>query len=70
MRFLVLLFLTCSCAPQRELKPSDTIFHDSDRNWLKVYAHELDQARKHNDHEAYHFFWPEYLKELDKKYNK
>ena len=70
MRFLVLLFLTCSCASQRELQPSDTVFDSNRRNWLEVYSYELNQARENNDYEAFRFFWPEYLKELDKTYNK
>ena len=35
-------------------------------NWAEVYKNELKIARENNDIESWMFFWPEYLKELDK----
>lgn len=67
MRIFPLLLLICSCNSKRELHPSDTSFDPNNRDWSQVYEHELNEALKNNDDEAYRFFWPEYLKELYKK---
>lgn len=39
------------------------------KNWQSIYKQELETAIQNDDDEAFRFFWPEYLKELNKKYN-
>ena len=63
LRFLPLFFLL-GCAVTHNPQPSDTKFKESDRNWVKVYEHELKVAIANDDREAWIFFWPEYLKAL------
>ena len=36
------------------------------KDWSKIYAKELKIAIDNEDHEAFMFFWPEYLKEKGK----
>ena len=66
MRGLWILFLFSSCAVQRGPVASDTELNPNNLNWAKIYAHELKVARENNDIDAILFFWPEYLKELEK----
>tara|TARA_A100001011_G_scaffold344144_1_gene378992 strand:+ start:213 stop:413 length:201 start_codon:yes stop_codon:yes gene_type:complete len=65
LRLLPLFFLL-GCVTTHKPQPSDTKFKDSDRNWVKVYEHELKVAIENDDIEAWMFFWPEYLKEISK----
>lgn len=37
-------------------------------NWLKIYEQELIIARENGDADAWRFFFPEYLKELNKQH--
>jgi len=45
------------------LKPSDTKFKESQRDWEYLYAKELDAAIKNEDIASFYFFWPYYLQE-------
>jgi hypothetical protein len=65
LRFLIFFFLF-GCATIHKPQPSDTKFKDTDRNWAKVYEHELKVAIENDDIHAWMFFWPEYLKEISK----
>ena len=67
MRLLAILFFFVGCSAQKQPQPSDTVFKPEKRNWLLVYELELEAALKNDDTEAFYFFWPEYLKELDKQ---
>ncbi len=67
MRILVLLYFLFGCTTPKLPQPSDTVFKPENRNWLLVYELELEAALKNNDTAAFYFFWPEYLKELDKQ---
>lgn len=69
MRVLWAVLLFSSCAIQRSPEPSDTIIDSDKRNWLKIYAAELRAARHNGDIDAWVFFWPEYLEELEKSKN-
>ena len=63
---LLLILLNAGCASNRGPHPHDTILLESQRNWLEIYGKELKVAIKNSDDDAFRFFWPEYLKELDK----
>tara|TARA_B100000902_G_scaffold399837_1_gene472901 strand:+ start:3043 stop:3243 length:201 start_codon:yes stop_codon:yes gene_type:complete len=65
LRFLPCFFLL-GCAITHNPQLLDTKFKDADRNWAKVYEHELKVALENDDVEAWMFFWPEYLKEVSK----
>ena len=67
MRLLTILFFFAGCSAQKQPQPSDTVFNPEDRNWVLVYKLELESALKNDDTAAFYFFWPEYLKELDKQ---
>jgi len=41
----------------------DTLFVESERNWVEVYRHELAVALENNDLEAMRFFFQELKKE-------
>jgi len=74
MRFLLISLLLAGCAGKKiHLKPQDTKFQESNKNWEYLYALELDSALKNEDQLAFHFFWPYYLQARDqnkcKKYN-
>ena len=61
MRESLLLFyiLLSGCSiSKNELKPK--------KDWSEIYAEELKIAVENEDHEAFMFFWPEYLKEKGK----
>jgi hypothetical protein len=36
-------------------------------DWEAVYEHELEVAKENEDLQAWMFFWPEYLKERERK---
>ena len=56
---VMLCFLLQSCnIARKSQKPKD---------WVKIYEHELEAARKNDDIDAWRFFWPEYLKERSKR---
>ncbi len=60
------MVLLAGCVATHGPKPSDTIFKEKDRDWLKIYEHELKVARENGDIDAWRFFFPEYIKELKK----
>ena len=68
MRFLFFLLILFGCQTKHNLKPSDTKFKESERNWEQLYARELHNALKNEDDAAFYFFWPYYLQE--RLYNK
>ena len=47
-------------------KPQDTLFVETDRNWVEVYRHELAVALENNDLESMRFFFQELKKEKDR----
>lgn len=55
--FLHIILVTSCSMPQKQ------------KNWQSIYKQELETAIQNDDDEAFRFFWPEYLKELNKKYN-
>jgi len=61
---IILLFVIISCSRKQELQPKDTLFLENNRNWSEVYELELKSALENEDHLAFYFFWPEYLKAL------
>tara|TARA_Y100000287_G_scaffold155802_1_gene132698 strand:+ start:378 stop:623 length:246 start_codon:yes stop_codon:yes gene_type:complete len=63
---LLLLFFVNGCAHKPSPKVSDTFFREDQRDWLEIYAEELRSALANGDNDAFYFFWPEYLKELEK----
>ena len=73
MRFLFFLLILFGCQTKHSLKPSDTQFKDSERNWEALYARELSNALINEDDVAFYFFWPLYIQERShnkcKKYN-
>jgi hypothetical protein len=69
VRIFWLLLLLSSCVSVRGPQPSETILNQDTRDWVKVYAQELEAARQNNDLDAWRFFWPEYLKEREKQRN-
>lgn len=64
MRLLLIVALLSGCSHTKNLKPSDTKFDESKRNWVQIYENELRVAKENDDYDAFRFFWPEYLKEL------
>lgn len=49
---------------------SGCVVHSPDSvktDWEAVYEHELEVAKKNEDLQAWMFFWPEYLKERERK---
>tara|TARA_B100000035_G_scaffold91129_1_gene76913 strand:- start:7327 stop:7602 length:276 start_codon:yes stop_codon:yes gene_type:complete len=64
--FLLLLF---GCSQKKELTPKDTLFLEKNRNWAMIYEKELQSALENEDHPAFYFFWPEYLKALEEQRN-
>lgn len=70
MRLFCFLLILSGCAHKHDPQIDDTKFDPQKRNWLKIYEHELLIAKENDDYEAWHFFWPEYLKEYDKQRHK
>jgi len=70
VRLLLIVFLLSGCSLKEAPKPSDTLFDPKKRDWLQIYAHEIKVAIENNDHDAFRFFWPEYVKELSSRKNK
>lgn len=70
MRLLLIVAFLSGCSHTKNLKPSDTKFDESKRNWAQIYEHELKVAKENEDYDAFRFFWPEYLKELYRLRNK
>lgn len=66
MRLLALLLFFSGCAHIHDPQPIDTIFKPQVKNWEKIYADELKAAIANEDDAAFYFFWPEYLKEIEK----
>ncbi len=60
---LFLLVLLGGCTHSLPPRTADTFLDPKDRDWLKVYRHELDIAVQNNDNEAYYFFLQEIVKE-------
>ena len=58
--FLLIIILCCGCSHTK--KP-----HKQEENWLKIYENELNVARENDDINAWIFFWPEYIKELQNR---
>ena len=52
------------CSTKSGPKPSDTNFDPKERNWLEVYAYEIQVAKENQDMEAWRFFYLEFIKEL------
>jgi hypothetical protein len=73
VRFLFLVVILFGCQTTHNLKPSDTEFKESERDWEALYARELKNALQNEDVPAFYFFWPLYLQERSrnkcKKYN-
>lgn len=70
MRLLLIVAFLSGCSHTKNLKPSDTKFDESKRNWLQIYEYELRVAKENEDYDAFRFFWPEYVKELYRLRNK
>ena len=70
MRLLLIVAFLSGCSHTKNLKPSDTKFDESKRNWVQIYEHELRVAKENEDYDAFRFFWPEYVKELYRSRNK
>ena len=64
MRGILLYLLFCGCATKDYSKKPLEIKEEKD--WVKIYEHELEVAKKNEDYEAWMFFWPEYLKERER----
>lgn len=62
----LLLILIAGCTHRNSPQPSDTLFKDSQRDWIYIYQNELRIALENKDTEAFYFFWQEYKKELNK----
>lgn len=59
MRGLIFCFIFSGC-----------VTHSPDpvkTDWEAVYEHELEVAKENEDLQAWMFFWPEYLKERERK---
>ena len=64
VRLLCVLLMLSGCVSTKpSVKPSDTKFKETKRNWEYLYAKELDAALENEDAVAYYFFWPYYLQE-------
>lgn len=64
VRLLCVLLILSGCVSTKpSVKPSDTKFNESQRDWEYLYAKELDAALENEDVISYHFFWPYYLQE-------
>ena len=64
VRLLCVLLMLSGCVSNKpSLKPSDTKFKESQRDWEYLYAKELDAAIKNEDIASFYFFWPYYLQE-------
>ena len=57
------LVLLGGCAHVLPPQPADTNLIPEERDWLKVYQHELRVASENEDNEAYYFFLQEIVKE-------
>lgn len=64
---IIFLFLVTSCAHKKDLKPKNALFLQNNKNWSAVYERELKSALENEDHAAFYFFWPEYLKALEEQ---
>lgn len=60
---LIFLLLAIGCSHSNP-QLSDTNFKEKDRDWIQVYIHEVNTAIEHEDHDAYHFFMRELIKEI------
>jgi len=67
MRFLFCFLFTIGCSHKKEPMPRDTLFLDKNRDWYHLYEQELKTAIYNKDDAAFYFFWPEYLKEIEKR---
>jgi len=63
---LVLSILLGGCIVLDTPPPQDTLFVETDRNWVEVYRHELAVALENNDLESMRFFFQELKKEKDR----
>ena len=63
VRLLFICLILFGCQTKHNLKPSDTIFLQTNRNWEAVYEKELKIAIFYDDYDAFRFFWPLYLQE-------
>ena len=63
---LIFLSLVVGCSHSNP-QPCDTKFKEEDRDWIQVYIHEVNTAVEHEDHDAYHFFMRELIKEINIK---
>ena len=62
VRLLCVLLMLSGCVSTKpSVKPSDTKFKESQRDWEYLYAKELDAALENQDAVAYYFFWPLYM---------
>jgi hypothetical protein len=69
LRLILLSLLLFGCQSKKNnLTPSDTYLKEID--WLDVYAFEMEAALIHDDPEAFHFFFYEYLMEKSRLYKK
>ena len=64
MRLLLVFFflIYSSCNPVHVKKTPA-----AEKDWAQLYSLELLSALKNDDDQAFYFFWPLYLKELNKK---
>lgn len=62
VRLLCVLLMLSGCVSTKpSVKPSDTKFKETKRNWEYLYAKELDAALENEDAISYYFFWPLYM---------
>jgi len=60
--FLFIVLFLSGCVTQKNEQKFN-------KNWKQIYAQELKIALENDDNEAFMFFWPEYLKEINKDKN-
>lgn len=65
LRLLPLILLS-GCVIKHDLKHDGANLNPEDRDWVKIYRHEIEVAIKNDDREAWSFFWREYLLERAK----
>lgn len=70
MRGILVCLALSGCVVKHSPQPSDTNLNESERDWLRVYEHELKVAIENDDLEAWRFFWPYYLKEFHRQNSK
>ena len=64
MRLLLLCFIFSSCSIKNN--PKDFSSNNKKTNWVEIHRRELISSAENGDVEAWLFFFPEYLKELNK----